>query len=202
MWYSHTQLVKHLTFYHRITPHLKAMQLNPETGTKIFLFFFPKVSTKAGSNSYKSRYIKGCRPHWSHLPSFGQVGYPQGEPVGMMGHQTGTHVVRPQSSSHQIFPYACSLLMGGREWEMGALVVDVECHIRCLRDPWRSALSCPMSPLPPSLSRIYLLFPSFTSTPSTCGNCPFTLGSGCIFNFFIWFTLALLLMILQLLRYT
>ena len=28
-------------------------------------------------------------------------------------------------------PYACSLFIGGRKWEMGDLVVDSQCHIRC-----------------------------------------------------------------------
>ena len=103
------------------------------------------------------------------------AGTPDSDPCGQ------APVLLPPNIPLCLFP-----LDGGREWEMVALVVDAECDIRCLKDPQRSALSCPVSPLPLGLSRVCLPFPSFTSPPSTCGNCPFPLASGCFFKF-IWF---------------
>ena len=58
-------------------------------------------------------------------------------------------------------------------------------------------------PHPLGLSRIYLPFSFLPSPPSKCGSCPFTLHPGLISKIsFVLLTLAIFLIILQILRYT
>ena len=80
----------------------------------------------------------------------------------------------------QIIPLHLFPLMGGESRKWRFLVVDTLCHIRCLKDPWESAFSWLVSPMPLGLSRICLPFPSLPSPPSRCGTCPFTRCSGLI----------------------
>ena len=66
------------------------------------------------------------------------------------------------------------------EWEMGSLVVDTQCHIRGLMDPWGIALSWLVGPPPHRALKDMPPIPFLTISPFTCGSCPFTLGSGLI----------------------
>ena len=65
-------------------------------------------------------FIKSCIAYLCHLLGFDQVGH---SPWGTSGHtgslNWGPMWLGPQFSLHQIFPYTCSSLMGGREWDMG-----------------------------------------------------------------------------------
>ena len=114
------------------------------------------------------RYIKSCRAYWCHLPGLGQGGHPpKRSKWAYWDPGSQAPVLLLPNILLSLFP-----IDGGREWGMEALVADAECHIRCLKDSWGNALSGLPSPYPLELSKSYLLFPSFTFSPSTCGNCP------------------------------
>ena len=65
-------------------------------------------------------------------------------------------------------------------WKWGLLVVDTQCHIRGLKDPWGIALLWLVSPPPPRALQDLPPIPSHTNPPSTCGSYPFTLGPALI----------------------
>ena len=65
-------------------------------------------------------FIKSCIAHLCHLPGFNQVGHSPWGSSGSAGLLNwGPMWSGPQFPLHQIFPYSCSSLMGGREWDMG-----------------------------------------------------------------------------------
>ena len=126
-------------------------------------------------------FIKGCIAHLCHLPGLDQVGHsPRGTSRSASTLHWGPMWSGPQFSLHQIFPYTCSPLMGGREWDMG------------VPGGWHSVTSGAWKilgkvhshgwwvPHPLGLSRICLPSPFLPSPPSRCGSCPFTLHSGLI----------------------
>ena len=127
-------------------------------------------------------FIKSCIAHLCHLPGLDQVGHsPQGTSGSAGPLNWGPMWSGPQFSLHQIFPYTCSSLMGGREWDMGCswwLIHSVTLGA------WKVLGKVPSDgwwvPHPLGLSRICLPFSFLPSPPSKCGSCPFTLYSGLI----------------------
>ena len=126
-------------------------------------------------------FIKGCIAHLCHLPGINHLGHsPQGTSGSADTLNWGPMWSGPQFSLHQIFPYTCSSLMGGRvghggSWWMMHSVTSGALKIlgKVPSDGW-------WVPHPLGLSRICLQFPFLPSPPSRCGSCPYTLHYGLI----------------------
>ena len=129
-------------------------------------------------------YIKGCIAHLCHSWSWSGRSLCLGNQWECWYPELGPNVVRPPVPHSPIIPLYLFPLDGGKSGKRGFLVVDTKHHIRGLKDSWESAFSWLVSPHLLGLYRICLPFPSLPSPPSTCGSCPFTLGSGLIPNFF------------------